>query len=285
MGFVWFWADERALSGPSNYHENLMRNARLRERGVLSFYWVQGTGDWRVYEGPPGVPGTLYGRSLGVGAYAGGAEVGAEATTRNVYVIGRARQFLYEDLAWKWAPPPEWFHINDSGNVWDLSGNGSSLNVTTRVTQPGCSPSPTGANTPTSTGAMTDGTPIADGIPVTEAQLLKTFGKVAAHAGANWLQDVQLVKTTRQRAAALTGSYVTTDQPVVMLQTTGSFTRPVKSNSTRHRSTKTATAPVLTATIDADTGQLQHWGISPTTYNISQLGAVSTKTVAARISS
>ena len=87
-----FWADQRAANGSWNYAEHTIANANANTYLDTGFQWVPNTGNWKVFNNHQQV-----GTSSGVGAYAGGADVGLEFTDTQVAAVGNGSNWRYKD--------------------------------------------------------------------------------------------------------------------------------------------------------------------------------------------
>jgi hypothetical protein len=247
-GFLWFWADSRPGGG---YSEHNLGNASVGTYTNVSFYWVSGTGNWDVYLG-----GNYVGTSTNNGAYAGGSQNGLEVTTANTTDIGNTANWQYQSPqgTWYWVTGEQFINTNTSGLL-----SGYANNQAVHAQTASCSSPYTTTTTP------------ATPQPVTSATLKAVAERFATVAGDVHPSTIRYVKTTRQAANKLVGTKVNADQPVYMIQMTGTFAVPAAKVPTGGSAPKGTT---LTVTVDAATGQVDDWGIDSTMHNLSALGTV-----------
>ncbi|MFE0463831.1 hypothetical protein ACFW1A_31710 [Kitasatospora sp. NPDC058965] len=247
QGFVWYWADSRPNGG--GYNEHYVRDASTGNYTNVSFYFVQGTGDWNVFLG-----GSQIGTSAGVGAYAGSAANGVEVTTRDTTIVGNSANWQYrQNNVWNWAPAA-W--QNTSGNLLSGWTNGPSVHAQTNSCSshnlaPQSAPAPQAA---------------------TPQRLSEIATQFAALAGDTHATNRRYVKTTRKAANALNGAQVAADGQSYLIQLDGKFTVP---SAKTPKGQNAPTGTELSITVDAATGRVTDWGVSASSSGLEKLGAVS----------
>jgi hypothetical protein len=250
-GFNWYWAEKR--SDGSYYEHRIPGGAATGVATNASAYW-QGGGNWSLFKG-----GTYVGSSTDNGGRGTYTESGTEVTTTAMTVEGQSDNYQRQDSAgWHWMPSDNYISPNATGLFTTFPSTGY------YEVETGC-----GAAQPKAAPAA----PIPSS-PAQAAQALTAIAQQAAAAGhSRRPAQIHYVKTTRQRAEkVLAGATVTTSQPVYVIALSGHFTHPGPP-----RANETVTGTTMTITVDAATGQITDWGISPAqTLPLAQLGQVRT---------
>lgn len=250
-----FWADQRAANGNWNYAEHTIANANSNTYLDTGFQWVPNTGNWKVFNNHQQV-----GTSSGVGAYAGGADVGLEFTDTQVAAVGNGSNWRYNDgVNGSFHSAPIGVNQITAGTnaVITRSGGNAAAHTSNNCNYPQASAPAPKAVTPES--ATTDIAP-----------------KFAQAYGGSPASSASSVATTRSAANALQGADVVGDQPVVLLELKGNFTGKHVS-APKGVDPKSITGNTLTADFDAATGQLLDWRISSTSHALSRLGRVTAR--------
>nr|WSX53660.1 hypothetical protein OG409_34930 [Streptomyces sp. NBC_00974] len=288
-GFQWFWADQRSNSRTSDYHEHMAGWADTGTWENISFYW-RGNGNWDVYRS-----GNWVGMSIGVGDWAGGAEIGMESTSLGVTGTGFSRYMQYADPSGNWHWAPDWFSNPDpqlytNGSFFGIPAvstlNGCPAGVSASAgegagakpapaPQPSPEPSPAGRDSPEAAGPVVrpSGTTVPGGKEPNRKDLVEIAQRIAAKNGDGHPKNLKVVKTKRKAAAqAVSGAAVNSDQDAFVVEMTGKFTaHQVK---VPHGGPQ-PTGSTLTLTIDANTGLILDWGLTTGTPTPTRLGTFS----------
>ncbi|MFC4908143.1 hypothetical protein [Actinomadura gamaensis] len=238
-GLLWYWADKR----PDNsYYEHYLGRARPGRAANVNVMYAGGA-KWNVYLGR-----SYAGTSSGNGVNGLSVDTGAEVTTTRTTVNGSSSNYQYRNGGWHAVAPNVYRSANSKG-LWSTYAKRGYF-----WTNTGCRRLGAAAEKPAPTAPVPNGRSAA-------AQALGQIGRTAAaNAGERIPSGLSYVRTTRQRAAAATGSRVNSDESVYVVQMRGNFTAP------RHpvpgKSGRPVTGHALTLVIDAATGQVTDWGLT-----------------------
>jgi hypothetical protein len=176
-------------------------------------------------------------------------ETGAETTTTQMTVDGDSVNYQYRNSSgWHWVPVSPYISPNASGffSYWYSTAT-------------------FGESTTCGSARTTVHRTAAAPIPSNQAQAARVLsmiaGRAAAANGGHAPGRISFVKTTRQRAEfLLTQAKVTTNQPVYVVEFAGRFALP---RSPRAAARQPASGRTMTLTVDATTGHVTDWSISP----------------------
>jgi len=248
-GFEWFWADNRPNG--LGYAEHYLGGASTGNYTNVSFYW-QGNANWGVYRG-----GSQVGTSVGTGANGWGGNAGMESTTSAATVQGNLHNYQYEDNhnVWHWVG----LDITQPGSGgWARTSGGTGYFAATT----GC-----GAAAKPADYA---GAPLA---PTAAPAALQAIAKQeAVRNGGAAPAGVKYVTSTRKQAAALMNTQLATDEPVYVMQLSGTF---VGDHAHVPQGNPKPTGTSMIVVVSAATGKVVDMAISDHTANLSALGAVS----------
>lgn len=239
-GLLWYWADKR----PNNsYYEHYLGKAKVRRTTNVNVTYAGGS-KWNVYLGK-----AYAGTSSSNGVNGLSVDTGAETTTTRTTVNGSSGNFQYKNGAWHPVTPSVYRSSNSKG-LWSTYATRGYFWANTGCGGFGAQPEKPAPDTP---------------IPAKRSAAERMLGEIgrsaAARTGERHPQGLSYVRTTRQRAAAATGSRVNSDEAVFVIQLRGNFTAP------RHpvagKSDRPVTGRTLTVVVDAATGQITDWGLAP----------------------
>jgi hypothetical protein len=253
---AFFWGDKRP---------NSVFYIHLGSAATLGSYYDDsirngGTERWNVDIG--GFTGSSYPNF----ATAQGIETGLEETDQNSTAYGSSSSMGYYDSDNNWhagwsdssgnasisdanSPYPYAYWVSQDNWIRDYNGSDSCSDASTASTQP---PSATGLS-PASLAAIASG--------------------MAAATGESTPAAIQSVETTRADAvyAASQGDTISSSEEVFLISMEGHFTA---SSVPRPPGAPAPTGTVLTAVVDASTGQVTDWGLSANAPDLTALGAV-----------
>jgi len=249
VGFMWYWADQRALPGGWNYWEHYIGPAHTNQSVDAGFIWRPGTNDWDIWHDHQ-----LFGQSYGAGAFAGIGQTGIEMTDLNTAAIGTSTSFRYKQPGtgnYLWAPNQGFYNNKPT----HLQGNTNGPTVNARTVS-NCWPGTTAAKT----------APKELTADVT-SQIVK---ESAASLGEAAPRNVRQVSTTRAEANKLIGAGTGDDSPAVMTVMEGKFTKKKLLGEKEVE----VIGDTLTIVTDPKTSLVTDWGITTTKPSLSKLGAV-----------
>lgn len=249
-GLNWFWADYR----PNGvYAEHFIERASLSTTRNAAFYHISGTDDWRV-----NLAGIQRGTSTNNGHQAQRAETGMSTTTPNTTAAGISRNFGYY-----YSTGP--FHLFNPSKFQDP---GTWLYTSLGYVNAGMGT----CNTSAQASAQVQPRHLSS-MPTTPAAYTQALTALVAHAAAANGElhptGVTYVKTTRKAAARLVGAEVNTNEQVYLVQLNGDFVgrmAEVPPGASLPR------GHAMTLSVDAATGRILDWSISPQGQRLTALG-------------
>ncbi|WP_158895288.1 hypothetical protein [Amycolatopsis anabasis] len=248
-GFLWYWADQRP---GLPYREAYIKPARTLDRENVTFNWVPNSPNWEIHQ-----DGDLVGVSENNGAWGGQVDNGLEVTTPGARIAAGSINFQYQDTNNVWHPADTELY-NDRPDLFSIFTNGR---VITAATHKPCNDET--VTMPTDNKAT----------PPTPSMLLETATRLAAANGEEHPANIQYVATDRQALTSIDGTRPKSNDPVYLVQMTGNF---VGYAASVPRGSKPPKGNVLTATVDANTGQMLSWSILLTPHDLSQFGTAAT---------
>ncbi|WP_409180650.1 hypothetical protein F9C11_29700 [Amycolatopsis sp. VS8301801F10] len=247
-GFLWYWADQRP---GVPYREFFIKPAHELVHENVTFKWVPNSPDWEVYQN-----GERVGTSAGNGAYGGQAYNGLEVTTPGARVFGSSLRFQYQDTDNVWHPA-QTDTYNQSRDLFSIYTNGQGITASTRK------PCVDKKEKMTADRSNT---------PPSASDLLNTATSLAAANDESSPADITYVKTDRNSLQRVDGTAPKSNDPVYLIQMTGNF---IGYAAKVPPGSKAPRGNVLTATVDARSGQVLGWSILLEPHDLATFGQVS----------
>lgn len=251
FGYNFYWADQRDPQNGNLYYEHYIQAFPTHQYIDVGFKWIPNTNNWQVFNNHYQV-----GTSL-AGAYAGGAQLGIEATDLQSAVSGNASNWRYKDgVNGTFHPAPAGGTvINPTSSGMGVVANGA---TTSAHTSNYCNYPPQPQAKPQTAGIS------AAAAPKLAPELSQELGGARATSST-------AVETTRGAASKLLGFSVTGNQPVVTLQLKGNFTAHTAKMPPEAKN-RFPRGSVINVVLEKNTGYVLDWGISNNTANLATLG-------------